>query len=141
MLAALIRPIFNAESAEQARELVGDALERLRKPLPKIAALLEEAEEDLLAFCAFPVDHWTKLRSTDESVKGLGGGERAGFGGWAGRGGCSRGLRAAPVASFSGGRAVLGRFRAAEAARRPGSARRRPLWVVSAGVRLACGRG
>ena len=65
MLAALLRPIFTAETAEQARELVGDALERLRKPLPKIAELLEEAEEDLLAFYAFPADHWPKLRSTN----------------------------------------------------------------------------
>jgi hypothetical protein len=47
MLAALPRPLFNADSAEQARELVGEALERLRKPLPKVAALLEEAQEDL----------------------------------------------------------------------------------------------
>ena len=65
MLAALIRPIFNADTGEAARELLGDALERPRKPLPKIAALLEEAEEDLLAFYAFPADHWTKLRSTN----------------------------------------------------------------------------
>ena len=65
MLAALLRPIFNADNGEQARELVGDALERLRKPLPKIAALLEEAEEDLLAFYGFPADHWPKLRSTN----------------------------------------------------------------------------
>src|SRR5438270_4840946 len=49
MLAALIRPIFNSEDAEQARELVSDALARLRKPLPRVAALLEEAEDDLLA--------------------------------------------------------------------------------------------
>jgi transposase-like protein len=65
MLAALLRPLFNGESTEQARELVGDALERLRKPLPKVAALLEEAEEDLLAFYDFPIDHWRKLRSTN----------------------------------------------------------------------------
>ncbi|MGH2848854.1 MAG: IS256 family transposase [Thermoleophilaceae bacterium] len=65
MLAALLRPLFNAETGEQARELVGDALERLGKPLPKIAALLQEAEEDLLAFYAFPADHWAKLRSTN----------------------------------------------------------------------------
>lgn len=65
MLAALLRPLFNAETGEQARELVGDALERLRKPLPKIAELLEEAEEDLLAFYGFPADHWPKLRSTN----------------------------------------------------------------------------
>jgi transposase-like protein len=65
MLAALLRPIFNAGSGEQARELLGDALQRLRTPLPKVAALLEEAEEDLLAFYGFPADHWTKLRSTN----------------------------------------------------------------------------
>jgi len=65
MLAALLRPIFNAHSAEQAHELLGEALQRLEKPLPKIAALLEQAEEDLLAFYALPPDHWSKLRSTN----------------------------------------------------------------------------
>ena len=65
MLAALLRPVFNADSGDAVRELAGDALERLRRPLPKIAALLEDAEEDLTAFYAFPADHWTKLRSTN----------------------------------------------------------------------------
>jgi putative transposase len=65
MLAALLRPLFNADSDEEARTLLGEALERLRKPLPKIAELLEEAEDDLLAFYGFPPDHWTKLRSTN----------------------------------------------------------------------------
>ena len=65
MLAALLRPTFNADTGEQARQLVGEALDRLRKPLPKVAALLEEAEEDLLAFYAFPGAHWPKLRSTN----------------------------------------------------------------------------
>ena len=37
----------------------------MRTPLPKIADLLEEAEEDLLAFYAFPADHRAKLRSTN----------------------------------------------------------------------------
>jgi putative transposase len=65
MLAALLRPLFTADSNEQARDLAGEALDRLEKPLPKVAALLEEAEEDLLAFYAFPADHWPKLRSTN----------------------------------------------------------------------------
>ena len=65
MLAALLRPLFSADSGDAARELAGDALERLRKALPKVAALLEEAEEDLTAFYAFPPDHWAKLRSTN----------------------------------------------------------------------------
>ena len=38
---------------------------RLRGPAPKVATLLEEAEEDLLAFYAFPQAHWSKLRSTN----------------------------------------------------------------------------
>jgi putative transposase len=65
MVAALLRPIFNADDRDAARKLVSDALERLRKPLPKVAALLEDAEEDLLAFYAFPAMHWPKLRSTN----------------------------------------------------------------------------
>src|SRR5579884_3051293 len=65
MVAALLRPIFNADDRDQARELVDAGLERLRKPLPKVAALLEEAEEDLLAFYSFPLMHWPKLRSTN----------------------------------------------------------------------------
>jgi transposase-like protein len=32
---------------------------------PKVCRLLEDAEEDLIAFYAFPRDHWTKLRSTN----------------------------------------------------------------------------
>ncbi len=65
MLAALIRPIFNAETGEHARELLGEAIERLERPLPKVAAMLERAEDDLLAVYAFPADHWRKLRSTN----------------------------------------------------------------------------
>jgi putative transposase len=65
MVAALLRAVFNADSSEAARELVSDALGRLKKPLPKVATLLEEAEEDLLAFYSFPVDHWAKPRSTN----------------------------------------------------------------------------
>src|SRR5215510_1157647 len=49
MVAALIRPIFNAESGQQARELLGEAIVRLERPLPKVTAMLERAEDDLLA--------------------------------------------------------------------------------------------
>jgi transposase-like protein len=64
MLSALIRPIFQADDAQQARELVTGALEHL-EALPKIHELLSDAEEDLLAFYALPSDHWPKLRSTN----------------------------------------------------------------------------
>ncbi len=65
LLGALIRPIFQAESGEQARARLGEAIGQLEGRLPKIAALLEEAEEDILAFYAMPAEHWSKLRSTN----------------------------------------------------------------------------
>jgi putative transposase len=65
LVAAALREIFNADSREQARERVGDVIARLAGPTPKVAELLEQAEEDLLAFYAFPAPHWTKLRSTN----------------------------------------------------------------------------
>src|SRR3954464_6253915 len=39
--------------------------EQLERRLPKVAALLEEAEPDVLAFYAFPAEHWPKVRSTN----------------------------------------------------------------------------
>ena len=65
LLAALIRPIFQAESAGQARDRLSEAVAHLDGKLPKVAALLEQAEEDILAFYAFPPSHWPKLRSTN----------------------------------------------------------------------------
>src|SRR5204862_470420 len=43
----------------------GGRVVRVERPLPKVAAMWERAEEDLLAFYAFPVDHGRKLRSTN----------------------------------------------------------------------------
>jgi len=40
-------------------------LDRFRTAVPKVAELLETAEEDLLAFYRFPASHWTKLRLTN----------------------------------------------------------------------------
>ncbi len=37
----------------------------LEGKLPKVATMLEQAEDDVLAFSAFPADHWRKLRSTN----------------------------------------------------------------------------
>ena len=64
MLAAAIRPIFNAEDGSAARALLGETIERLHAPLPKVAALLDEAEDEILAFYAF-ASHRPKLRSTN----------------------------------------------------------------------------
>jgi transposase-like protein len=65
LVAAALREVFNAEGLEQARERVGHVLERLQGVAPKVCELLEQAEEDLIAFYAFPSEHQTKLRSTN----------------------------------------------------------------------------
>ena len=65
LVAAALREVFNAEGVEQAKERVTHVLERLATAAPKVCELLEAAEEDLIAFYAFPPEHWTKLRSTN----------------------------------------------------------------------------
>ena len=65
LLGALIRPIFNADSLAQARDRLSEAVAHLDGRLGKVAALLEDAEPDILAFYAFPSSHWRKLRSTN----------------------------------------------------------------------------
>jgi putative transposase len=65
LLAALIRPIFNQPNRDEARARLAEAVEQLERALPKVAAILEQAEEEILAFYAFPAEHWRKLRSTN----------------------------------------------------------------------------
>jgi putative transposase len=65
LLGALIRPIFQADSGDEARARLSDAIAQLESRLPKIAGLLQEAEDDILAFYAMPKEHWSKLRSTN----------------------------------------------------------------------------
>jgi putative transposase len=65
LVAAALREVFNAEHQQQARERIGQVITRLEPIAPKVCRLLEEAEEDLIAFYLFPAEHWTKLRSTN----------------------------------------------------------------------------
>jgi transposase-like protein len=65
MIATAIRQIFNADNGDEARERLDEVVDRLREPAPKVAALLDGAAEELLAFYAFPREHWPKLRSTN----------------------------------------------------------------------------
>ena len=65
LVAAALREVFNAEDRDQARERITHVIARLEPVAPKVCRLLEEAEEDLIAFYTFPPEHWTKLRSTN----------------------------------------------------------------------------
>jgi len=65
LVSAALREVFNADSGEAARERTTQVIERLQDQVPKVCRLLEDAEADLVAFYAFPPEHWTKLRSTN----------------------------------------------------------------------------
>ena len=65
MVGAALREVFNAENLTDAKERAASVIERLKPTVPKVAELLAEAEEDLLAFYRFPQAHWPKLRSTN----------------------------------------------------------------------------
>ena len=60
-----IRGSFTAASAAEARQRLAQVADQLATHAPKVARLLEDAEADLLAFYAFPAEHWSKLRSTN----------------------------------------------------------------------------
>jgi transposase-like protein len=65
MIAAALRQVFQADSAAEARRVCREVIVRLEPVAPKVADLLAEAEDDLLAFYALPAEHWPKLRSTN----------------------------------------------------------------------------
>jgi transposase-like protein len=65
MVAAALRQMFQAESMNDARRACREVIVRLEQAAPKVAELLTEAEDDLLAFYAMPAEHWPKLRSTN----------------------------------------------------------------------------
>jgi putative transposase len=65
MIAAALRQVFQADSHDEARRICREVIGRLEPVAPKVAALLEEGEDDLVAFYCLPSEHWSKLRSTN----------------------------------------------------------------------------
>jgi len=65
MVAALVRTIFAQPDAASARSQLTKVAEGLRPRFPRAAALLEDVEEDVLAYMAFPQEHWRQLHSTN----------------------------------------------------------------------------
>ena len=65
LVSGAIRQIFAAEDAGEAGERLAGVAGVLAESAPKVARLLLAAEEELLAFMAFPAEHWPKLRSTN----------------------------------------------------------------------------
>lgn len=65
MVSALLRTIFAQPTMEEARNQLRRVADTLRPKYPDVAELVEAAEDEVLAYMAFPPEHWTKLYSTN----------------------------------------------------------------------------
>ncbi|MGH7293459.1 MAG: IS256 family transposase [Polyangiaceae bacterium] len=64
-VSALVRSIFFQPDQRAAREQTTKVLAALRKQAPRAALLLEDATEDVIAYMAFPSQHWRQIHSTN----------------------------------------------------------------------------
>jgi len=65
VVAAFIATAFAQEDAETARAQWRQVADQLRPKVAKLAALMDQAETDVLAYMSFPKDHRPKLHSTN----------------------------------------------------------------------------
>jgi putative transposase len=65
MVAAAIRQAFLQPDATAAHNTWRHVADQLRARWPKLAALMDDSEHDVLAYMAFPFQHRTKLHSTN----------------------------------------------------------------------------
>lgn len=65
MVSALVRTIFAQPDQKAARAQLSKVAENLQGRFPRVAQLLRNAEDDILAYMAFPVEHWRQLHSTN----------------------------------------------------------------------------
>ncbi len=63
VVAAFIGTAFVQDDAETARTQWRQVADQLRPKVPKLAALMDQAEADVLAFMSFPKDHRPKIHS------------------------------------------------------------------------------
>jgi len=65
MVAAAIRTAFVQEDHQAAVAQWRQIVDSLVRRFPKLAAMMGDAEQDVLAFMAFPKDHWRQIHSTN----------------------------------------------------------------------------
>jgi putative transposase len=65
IVAAALRTVFAQPDRQAAGVQLGEVVEAMRRRWPKAAELLAEAEEDILAYMAFPGELWTRIYSTN----------------------------------------------------------------------------
>lgn len=64
-VSALLKTIFAQPTPEEARKELRRVVDALRPKFPDVAALVEEAEDEVLTYMSFPEEHWSKLHSTN----------------------------------------------------------------------------
>ncbi len=64
-MAAVLKTIFAQDTAKDAHAQWKSVTDTLRDRAPKLAALMDEAREDVLANTAFPREHWPQIASTN----------------------------------------------------------------------------
>ena len=65
VVSAFIATAFAQDDAEAAKAQWRRVADQLRPKVPKLAALMDEAETDVLAYMTFPAQHRAKLHSTN----------------------------------------------------------------------------
>ncbi len=72
VVSAFIATAFAQDHADAARAQWRQVADQVRVKLPKLAALLDEAEADVLAYMSLPKEHRAKIHSTNplERVNG-----------------------------------------------------------------------
>jgi len=65
MVSSIIRTIFAQPSQEAATMQLRQVTQQLRGKFPKAMDILEQAESDVLAYMAFPREHWRQIHSTN----------------------------------------------------------------------------
>ncbi len=65
VVSAFIATAFAQDDAASARAQWRQVADQLRPKLPKLAAMLDASEEDVLAYMTFPKEHRAKIHSTN----------------------------------------------------------------------------
>ena len=65
VVSAFVATAFAQNDATSAKQQWRRVADQLRPKVPKLAALMDEAEDDVLAYMTFPAQHRAKLHSTD----------------------------------------------------------------------------
>ena len=65
MVGATIRTVFAQPDSESAHQQWRKVSDGFRARFPKLSELMDEAEEDVLSYSAFPQEHWQKIWSNN----------------------------------------------------------------------------